>query len=197
VQVKIQYPSISYQANPYKLADIPLILEGDSSAVELNDFAGPLNPESEPERHLSFDGRIPFSLSLPNAGDRGKKKHIASRKRKFGSEIVGVRSNASLSSSYPQEMGLTSRRRIANDTSELASKRKRRRRSVSSSSTSSTDESQRNSGLVAFPKNIARSLCQSARRRRQSSPKFQETKEMARSNSDNVHISADDNENGF
>jgi hypothetical protein len=81
-QVGIQYPSVSYQANPYKLTDMPIVLEGDSSAVELNDFAGPRSPgseasamdssdvaspqslEREQEPHRGFDERIPLSLSL-------------------------------------------------------------------------------------------------------------------------------------
>jgi hypothetical protein len=73
-----------------------------------------------------------------------------------------------------RQIGLTPRRRNANNISNLVSKRKKRHRSVSSSSfssssstLSSSDESQRNSGLIASPENIARSLSQPARRRRQ------------------------------
>ena len=197
-------PQILYQVKSYKLTDMPIVLEGDSSAVELNDFAGPRSPESEHERHLGFDERIPLSLSLPDASGRVESddgsdsdttKHFTFRKRKRGLEVGGLLSNVPLSS-HPQEdnrvtdresqrvegdrgrrkrrrhndrdraverddhslsgvltggdsgdaegirgvrrqMGLTPRRRNANDTSDLASKRKRRHRSVSSSSSSS------------------------------------------------------------
>jgi hypothetical protein len=231
---------------------MPIFLEGDSSAVELNDFAGPRSPgseasamdssdvaspqslEREQEPHRGFDERIPLSLSLPDASGRVESddgsdsdttKRFTFRKRKLGPEGGSLLSNVPLSS-HPQEdnrvtdrerqrlegdrgrrkrrrhndrdraverdghslsgvltggdsgdaegirgerrqMGLTPRRRNANDTSDLASKREGRHRSVSSSASSSSDESQRNSGLVASPENTARSLSQSARRRRQ------------------------------
>jgi len=120
--MRIQYPSISYRVNPYKLADIPLILKKNSSAIKLNNFAGPLNPENEPKQHLDFNEKIPLSLFLPDIGDREKKKHIASRKRKLRSKINNVRLNTSLSSSHPQKMKLTSRRQIINNTNNLTSK---------------------------------------------------------------------------
>jgi len=110
-QVGIQYPSVSHQTNPYKLADMPIDLERDSSAVELNDFAGPHSAESEHERHLGFDERIPLSLSLPDASgpvenddgsDSDTTNHFTFRKRKLRSEVSDVRSNVPLSS-HPQE----------------------------------------------------------------------------------------------
>jgi hypothetical protein len=110
-QVKIQYPSVSYQANPYKLTDMPIVLEGDSSAMKLNDFVGPRSPRSEHERHLGFNERIPLSLSPPDTSGRVKSndgsdndttKHFTFRKRKRGPEIGGLFPNVSLSS-YPQE----------------------------------------------------------------------------------------------
>jgi hypothetical protein len=77
------------------------ILKKDLSAVKLNGFAGPFNPGNDLKRYLGFDERIPISMSLFNAGDREKKKYIAFRKRKFGSEINSARSNISLFSFYP------------------------------------------------------------------------------------------------
>lgn len=88
----IQYPSVSHQTNPYKLADMLIDLKQDSSAVELNDFTGPHSAESEHERHLGFDERISLSLSLSDASgsvenDDGSNSdttnHFTFRKRKL------------------------------------------------------------------------------------------------------------------
>jgi hypothetical protein len=93
------------------LIDMPIVLEGDLSAVKLNDFAGPCSLGSEHERHLGFDERIPFLLSLPDASGRVESddvfdsditKHFTFRKRKRGPEIGGLFPNVPLSS-YPQE----------------------------------------------------------------------------------------------
>jgi hypothetical protein len=88
---------------------MPIILERDSSAVELNDFAGPRSPRSE--RHLGFNERIPLSLSSPDTSGRVESddgsdsdttKHFTFRKWKRGPEIGNLFSNIPLSS-YPQE----------------------------------------------------------------------------------------------
>jgi hypothetical protein len=232
-QAGLQYPSVSYQANPYKLTDTPIVLEGDSSAVELNDFAGPRSPGSEHERHLaltrgslshyllpiraavwkvmtnltvipqnisrsgngSVDRRLMASSRMFHSrltrkkttvsrtesqrveGDRGRRKRRRHNDRdraverddhsQSGVLTEGESGDAEGIRGVRRQMGLTPRRRNANDTSGLASKRKRRHHSVSSSSSSSSDESQRNSGLLVSPENTARSLSQSACRRRQ------------------------------
>jgi len=48
--------------------DIPIVLEGNGSTVELNDLATPCGPVGEQEPHKGFE-RIPLSLSGPGQTD--------------------------------------------------------------------------------------------------------------------------------
>jgi hypothetical protein len=65
---------------------MPIVLNGDASAVDLSDPATPLHPQREQRRHRGLDGRMPLSLSvLEQSGhvesDNGSGRDIRKRKR--------------------------------------------------------------------------------------------------------------------
>jgi hypothetical protein len=106
-------------------------------------------------------------------GDKGKRKRGRHNDRDraverdnhslYGVLTGGDSDDAERIRDVRRQIGLTSRRRNANDTNNLTFKLKRRHRSVlssssSSSASSSSDDSQRNSGLIASSENTARSL---------------------------------------
>jgi hypothetical protein len=64
---------ISFNRSPDKFLrgiDVPIVLEGDRSTVDLNDLATPCCPVREQELHKGFE-RIPLSLSAQGQTDGG------------------------------------------------------------------------------------------------------------------------------